>query len=239
MIAMLPNLANAADAKSGKTLFLNKCASCHNNSMVADMTGPALYGAEDRWKKYPGDIYKWIRNSVALAATGHPKATVMVKWADSEMTAFENLTDTEIEDILAYIQVKGEFGCVEPPCQEPTSVAAGGAGAKSEPMNPMYGYALLSVLLIAVALLGRYINTLTRLSQGKMGAVVSPEKSFFGVIFNPSVVKLLILSLTFANNLYMKKFFTIFIEPFRWFCLPLVLMDQEMFDLCQNCWPFP
>ena len=116
MIAMLPNLANAADAKSGKTLFLNKCASCHNNSMVADMTGPALYGAEDRWKKYPGDIYKWIRNSVALAATGHPKATVMVKWADSEMTAFENLTDTEIEDILAYIQVKGEFGCVEPPC---------------------------------------------------------------------------------------------------------------------------
>ena len=78
LIVLLPNLANAVDAKKGKILFLNKCASCHNNSMVADMTGPALYGAEDRWKKYPGDIYKWIRNSLALAATGHPKAVVMV-----------------------------------------------------------------------------------------------------------------------------------------------------------------
>jgi cytochrome c2 len=195
LIALLPNIANAVDAKKGKTLFLNKCASCHNNNMVADMTGPALYGAEDRWKKYPGDIYKWIRNSLALAATGHPKAVVMVKWAGSEMSAFENLSDEEIENILAYIQVKGEFGCVEPPCTDPTTVADGGGGvAESEPVDPIYGYSLLGVLLIAVALLGRYINTLTRLSQGKSGGVVSPEKSFFGVLFNPSVVKLLIFS---------------------------------------------
>lgn len=193
--ALFSNSTFAVDAKNGKALFSEKCASCHNNSMIDDMTGPALYGVQDRWKEYPGDLYKWIRNSVALAASGQPRAQIMINWDASAMTAFENLTDAEIDDILAYIDVKGEFGCVEPPCAEQVAAAGNAGTAASEPVNPVYGYILLGLLLLCVAALGRYVNGLTRLAQQGAGAVVTPEKSFLAVLFNPAVVKLLIFAL--------------------------------------------
>ncbi|MCH2021455.1 MAG: c-type cytochrome [Saprospiraceae bacterium] len=193
IIASTSSWVLATDVQNGKSLFMDKCASCHNNSMVSDMTGPALYGAQDRWKKYPGAIYEWIRNSKALAASGNPRAKVMIDWDDSEMTAFENLEDAQIDDILAYIQVKGEFGCISPPCE--TVATENTNTAEAEPTSPVLGYVLFVLLLLSVAFLGRYINSLTRLSQQNAGQVVSPEKSIFGVLLNPSVVKLLIFSL--------------------------------------------
>lgn len=190
LIAMLPNWSMAADANNGKTLFLENCASCHNNDMVSDMTGPALYEAEDRWKKYPGAIYDWIRNSEALASAGNPRAKIMVGWAASAMTPFESLEDAQIDDILEYIELKGSGAL------DKGKEGAGGAGAtavnQEEESSPLLGYTLLAVLLMAIALLGRYINSLTRLAQQNEGQVVAPEKSVMGILFGPAVVKLLI-----------------------------------------------
>ena len=194
LLAMLPNWAMAQDAKNGKSLFLDKCASCHNIDMVSDMTGPALFGAQDRWAEYPGAIYEWVRNSVDLAAAGNPRAMTMIDWDASEMTAFGDLENEQIDDILAFVQVKGEFGCVSPPCE--TAVATSDAGGTtSEPTSPYLGYTLLAVLLIAVALLGRYINSLTRLSQQKAGTKVIAEKSVVGVLF--SVIRALLVIVGF------------------------------------------
>jgi mono/diheme cytochrome c family protein len=193
-IAFLPQWANAIDLKNGKELFGNNCASCHNGNMKDKSTGPALYDVQNRWKEYPGDLYKWIRNSVDLAASGNPKAMSMIDWSASAMTAFENLEDAEIDDILAYIQQKGEFGCIEPPCGGVSAADPLGPVAK-EPISPLYGYTLLAFLLVSVALLGRYINSLNRLSQQNAGMVVSPEKSFMAVLLGPRVVKLLIFAL--------------------------------------------
>jgi cytochrome c2 len=189
LIAMLPNWSMAQDAAKGKSLFLEKCASCHNNDMKSDMTGPALYEAQDRWKKYPGGIEAWIRNSVAFAATGNPRAELMINWAGSQMTAFENLEDAQIADILAYIQVKGEFGCIDPPCIGPGGEVPGTV-SKSQPISPYVGYTLLGILLISVTMLGRYINSLTRLAQQNAGAVVVAKKSVLGVLFGATNIKL-------------------------------------------------
>jgi len=193
LIAMLPNWSMAADVNNGKSLFLEKCASCHNNDMKSDMTGPALYGAKDRWKKYPGAIYEWIRNSEALAEAGNPRAKTMINWAGSAMTAFGELDDAQIDDILEYVEKKGS-GALD---KDKGGAVPGGkqVGNQEDNSNPYLGYILLAVLLMAVALLGRYINSLTRLSQQNAGEVVDAEKSVLGVLFSPSVVKLLIFAL--------------------------------------------
>lgn len=96
---------NAAEME-GQTLFLQYCASCHNNNMISDMTGPALRGCRERWKMYDGAIYEWIQNSRALAKKGNPRAQLMLEWSSTDMTTFENLDSIQIESILVYIEAK-------------------------------------------------------------------------------------------------------------------------------------
>ncbi len=52
------SLSAQPTVESGKTLFRNYCATCHDKTMVKDATGPALAGAEERWAEYPReDLY--------------------------------------------------------------------------------------------------------------------------------------------------------------------------------------
>ena len=193
MIALLPTGVLAADADNGKALFLEKCASCHNNNMLSDMTGPALYGVQERWKQYPDALYDWIRNSQATADAGNPRAKQMINWAASAMTAFENLENEQIDDILEYIELKGS-GKMEPAGDDnlPNNVDK---KLVEDQVSPWLGITLILVLLIAIALLGRYINSLTRLSQQQSGQVVTPEKSVLGIMFSPGVIKVLLFAL--------------------------------------------
>ena len=195
IVAITTSSVHAQDPVNGQTLFLNNCASCHNNNMVDDMTGPALAGVQDRWKKFPNDLYKWIRNSVSLAESGQSYAANMINWSPSQMTAFENLDDASIDDILAYVANKAEFGCANPPCVDVVADAGGAADQGEMEFNPWLGYSLLGVLLLSVALLGRYINNLNRLAQQNAGQVVSPQKSILEVLFGRSTVKLIIFCL--------------------------------------------
>lgn len=93
------------NAKEGKILFLENCASCHNIDMVSDMTGPALFGAVERWENR-ADLYQWVQDYTVLVEQGHPRALQMEKWASSNMTAFTNLDTTEIRNIFAYVEIK-------------------------------------------------------------------------------------------------------------------------------------
>ncbi|MEL6866680.1 MAG: cytochrome c [Bacteroidota bacterium] len=90
----------------GRDLFKSHCATCHNRNMVDDMTGPALRGTRDRWSAYPiTDLYAWIRNSQGLAYNGHPRAVRLIEeWDKTVMNPFPNLSDEEIEALLAYIE---------------------------------------------------------------------------------------------------------------------------------------
>lgn len=95
------------DSKTGKSLFLEKCASCHNIDMMSDMTGPALYGAVDRWGNRD-DLYQWVRDYSVLVEQGHPRAVMMEKWSPTTMTAFPDLDSIELRNIFAYIE--GNYG---------------------------------------------------------------------------------------------------------------------------------
>jgi cytochrome c2 len=84
----------------GKSLFLTKCASCHN--LIRDMAGPALAEIRDRgsWSDSKR-LYNYIR---------HPESLDRNKYIDSlrkvygtKHLAFPELSDEEIKAILSYL----------------------------------------------------------------------------------------------------------------------------------------
>jgi cytochrome c2 len=110
------------DAKNGEKLFKAQCAACH--ALDKQLVGPALGGVVDRLKTEQNLdtdwLYKWIRDNKSLRASGDKYANeVFEKFNKTEMNAFPNLTDKEIDDILEYT--------TNPPAPEPVvdATAAG------------------------------------------------------------------------------------------------------------------
>ena len=106
------------DAKNGEKLFKADCSACH--ALDKQLVGPALGGIVDRLKKEQGLetdwLHKWIKDNKALRASGDKYALeVFEKFNQTEMLAFPNLTDQEIDDILEYT--------TNPPAPEPVADA--------------------------------------------------------------------------------------------------------------------
>jgi mono/diheme cytochrome c family protein len=89
-----------ANGIDGKALFQSNCASCHNP--LKDATGPALKGAPDRVPSRTW-LYAWVRNSDSLIRRGDIYAVkIFEQWGKTQMTAFPQLTDAEIDAIFSY-----------------------------------------------------------------------------------------------------------------------------------------
>lgn len=95
--------ADATRASLAENIFTEKCSICH--SINEDKIGPALAGTAARWGKDAEKLKAFIRNSQAYINTGDPYATKLYeKWNRSNMPAFPNLTDEELEALVVYIQ---------------------------------------------------------------------------------------------------------------------------------------
>ena len=97
--------AQEGDVAKGKTLFNTNCAACHN--LDKKMTGPALRHVEQRLADDKGLdrewLYAWIRNSSALIKSGDAYANeVFNEYGGAAMTAFPQLSDEDLNNILAY-----------------------------------------------------------------------------------------------------------------------------------------
>lgn len=91
------------DTAAGKELFKAKCAACHNRDMKSKLVGPGLAGVEGRWEKK--DLYDWIRDSKKMVDAGNKQAVkVFEENSKIMMTAFPDLTDAEIGNIMAYVE---------------------------------------------------------------------------------------------------------------------------------------
>jgi mono/diheme cytochrome c family protein len=182
----------AADVKVGESLFKAQCASCHNKNMKDKMTGPALGGAQERW----GDdkvLYQWIRNSQGLIAAGNPKANEL--WAQFKpniMTAFPNLKDEEIANILAYVDgvYKGTLG--------PAVATTGGsnvAGTSNTDSSSNWWVIGAIILLALLALsLTRLVYNLNAVSEAKEGEIPA-SKSFADILTSKSVIGFVVFAL--------------------------------------------
>lgn len=90
------------DAAKGKTLFMSKCASCHQ--VLKNGTGPALAGFDDRgpWIERK-NLYEWIKNPSAFIAKNEYAAKLKKAYGGIVMTAFPDITNEEIDAICEYI----------------------------------------------------------------------------------------------------------------------------------------
>ncbi len=167
-IFFIANLSVRAQASvdAGKTIFVNNCASCHNKNMKDNMTGPALGGVEERWAGFPAkDLYTWIRNSQAMIASGHPRATELwAKYKPVQMNSFVTLKDDDIKSILLYITdvyTKAPVG--------PVVTTTGPVTDKNDAEIPWMFIAIATMLgLLAFALM-RIVNNLNNVNRVQAG----------------------------------------------------------------------
>ena len=97
--------AQEGDPAKGKDLFNANCAACHK--LDKKMTGPALRNVEQRLADEEGLdrtwLYEWIHNSAALIKAGDAYANkIYNEYNKTAMTAFPQLSDSDIDNILAY-----------------------------------------------------------------------------------------------------------------------------------------
>ena len=91
-----------ARQKEGRKIYKSLCASCHK--LDKKLIGPALGGVEQRrendWLK------AWIKNNAEFRATGDADAiAIFEEYNGSVMSAFPQLSDQQIDDILYYTTV--------------------------------------------------------------------------------------------------------------------------------------
>ncbi len=91
--------AQEPDIQKGKSLFNSQCAACHK--LNRNLVGPALKGVSAKYEK--DWLYSWIKNSQAMIKAGDPQAVAIYEeWNKVAMNAFPNLSNEDIDNILAY-----------------------------------------------------------------------------------------------------------------------------------------
>ncbi len=159
--------AAAGDPVKGKALFNSNCAACHK--LDGKATGPALRGVASRrdtqW------LYKWIHNSSDMIKSGDPIAVQLFNENNkSVMTAFPQLSNGDIDNILAYTSEEKKA-----PAPNPTAGPPGTAGADSGISNTLILGALVVVMLLLVVMLFLVNRVLTRVANANGIEVVKKE----------------------------------------------------------------
>lgn len=155
------SVAGAGDPVKGKALFNSNCAACHK--LDAKSTGPALRGVAQKhdmeW------IYKWVHNSSDMVKSGDPAAVaIFTEYKGSVMTNFPQLSNKDIDDIIAYTSEEKKapaaaLGSAAPPGTE--TAAQGGIS------NNMILGALIIVMAILVVMLVMVNRVLNRIASAK------------------------------------------------------------------------
>lgn len=166
--------AGAGDAKNGKALFNQNCAACH--ALNRKMTGPALENVESRLSEDEGLgkewLYAWIKNSPGVIKSGDAYANkIYAEYNQAAMTAFPTLSDSDIDDILAYTAAAPAAAPV--PAAGAAQAAATTTGSAGVSNEIILG-ALVLVFGLLVVMLLLVNKTLQRIAQAN-GIVVEED----------------------------------------------------------------
>jgi cytochrome c2 len=165
--ATAPAGGGGGDAAKGKTIFSNNCASCHAVT-EEKVLGPGLKGVEQRT---PGKewLYKWIRNSSAVIASGDAYANqVFNANGKIQMTSFPDLSNEDIDGILAYIEQENGAkaatggGDAKPTDQTGDSGQSAGTGGGPSELFTVVLVALLIVMVLVLAVLLAIVTILSK-----------------------------------------------------------------------------
>lgn len=130
------------DAAKGKELFNTNCAACHK--LDAKATGPALRGVAER--RDAAWLHKWVKNSSDLIKSGDADAVkVFEENNKSVMPAFPQLSDADIDNIIAYTSAPKE--------EAPAAAAATGTATAQVQDGGISNNVILGALALVMAML--------------------------------------------------------------------------------------
>ena len=134
------------DPKNGEKLFKANCTACH--ALDKQVIGPPLKGVVERVKTEGGVdkdwLHKWIKDNKALRASGDKYANeIFEKYNKTEMQVFPNLTDKDIDDILAFTTNPPA------PAPEPTATVTPGTETAAPADKSTTNIVIISLLAIA------------------------------------------------------------------------------------------
>ena len=157
--------AQEPDIAKGKSLFNSQCASCHK--LNRKLVGPALKGVSAKYEKEW--LYSWIKNSAAMIKSGDERAVAIYEeYNKVAMNAFPNLSNNDIDNILAYTDYV-------PPKPTPPPGAAVVQTSASDSTSDIILILLSFVLLVLVILL--YLINKTLKSLVAQNTVFADSKS--------------------------------------------------------------
>ena len=144
-----------ARQKEGKKIYKSLCAACHK--LDKKLIGPALGGVEERrendWLK------AWIKNNAELRASGDSDANAIFdEYKGASMTAFPQLSDKNIDDILYYTTV-GELKKKEVVSDTVVKASADAPG--------WLIYVLAAAIIVAFLMIASLLNQVSELKGNK------------------------------------------------------------------------
>ena len=162
-----PAEGTGGDVAAGEKLFKANCAACHKLDRKA--TGPALRGVADKHDQ--AWLHEWIKDSQAMIKAGDPEAVKLFEDNNqSVMTAFPQLSNTDIDNILAYTSQPKPAPTV---AQAPAGGGSASGSGDGVSNNIVLG-ALALVFLLLVVMLFLVTNTLKKIAAAN--GVEYPEK---------------------------------------------------------------
>jgi len=198
--------AFSQDLAKGKELFNTNCAACHK--LDGKATGPALRGVEAKYDKEW--LYKWIKNSGELIKSGDAQAVKVFEENNKvPMTAFPQLSNEDIDNILAYTSEPAPAA----PAVVPGVAVTGETTADSGVSNNVVLGVLTLVMAMLIVMLFLVYNMLTKIADAKGLEVVKKNRSlmsFFSAyaknqfLVLVSVIMLLLVSAYFAYGWMMQ-----------------------------------
>ena len=175
-LSRLITFSQEADPVAGKALFNTNCASCHK--LDKKMTGPALRHVEARLAEDESIdrewLYAWIRNSSSVVKSGDSYANkIYEEYNKSAMTAYPQLTDADIDNILAYT---AQDKVVPKPAAVTPQVSSGPSNSIGMTDEIILGVFSVLFLLLSIGLIA-VTNNLKNLAQLKGVKVEKSKKS--------------------------------------------------------------
>jgi mono/diheme cytochrome c family protein len=154
---------SAQDLAAGKTLFMGKCASCHNP--LKDGTGPALMNLEERgkWADHK-EILKWATNPSAYMAADPYTQGLKAKYGS--MMSAQELTLKDVDNIVAYINEAAKPAPPLPP---------GDPGNEKSSNNNAVIFGVISLILAIIALILMQVNSNLKKMSDDTEGIRRPE----------------------------------------------------------------
>jgi mono/diheme cytochrome c family protein len=153
---------DAADIAAGKTLFNANCKTCH--AVDRKLIGPALQGVTGRAPSMQW-IKDWVHNSSKVIASGDQYGNELFAQYKSQMTAFTNLTDAQIMQIMAFVEAPAEAPKNDNPNPNPNPQQPGIPAAYLDAIFIGMGI-ILALLLATLIIVARVLKT--NLNQRKL-----------------------------------------------------------------------